>query len=72
MDLSLNDVGISIRRVAQRVSQGGHNIPEPVIRRRFKAGLELLNSDYKYAVDEWLLFDNSTENIVLLQKGNNT
>lgn len=72
MYLSLNDVSISIDRVAQRVSQGGHDIPEPVIRRRFKAGLELLHSDYKYAVDEWLLFNNSTEDIVLLEEGDNT
>jgi predicted ABC-type ATPase len=72
MYLSLNDVSISIDRVAQRVSQGVHDIPEPVIRRRFKAGLELLHSDYKYAVDEWLLFNNSTEDIVLLKEGNNT
>jgi predicted ABC-type ATPase len=28
----------AIARVAQRVKQGGHNIPEAVIRRRFAAG----------------------------------
>lgn len=67
--LSLKDVSISIDRVAKRVKQGGHNIPEPVIRRRFKTGLELLHSDYKHAVDEWLLYDNSSESRVLLQQG---
>ena len=29
----------AIQRVAQRVSEGGHNIPEEVIRRRFKSGI---------------------------------
>ena len=34
----------AIQRVAQRVSNGGHNIPEPDIRRRFKRGIyNLLN-----------------------------
>ena len=31
--LRLNDVETAIDRVAERVKQGGHNIPEPVIRR---------------------------------------
>lgn len=71
MFLSINDVNISIERVARRVAQGGHNIPVPVIQRRFKAGLALLHSDYRHVVDEWLLYDNSGEKPILLQKGVN-
>lgn len=67
--LSINDVNISIKRVAKRVSQGGHNIPVPVIKRRFKAGLELFHSYYKNCVDEWALYDNSDKQIVLLKEG---
>ena len=37
--LSLPSADIAVSRVAIRVSQGGHNIPEQIIRRRFKAGL---------------------------------
>lgn len=37
--LSLPDAETAIARVALRVSKGGHNIPEDVIRRRFDAGL---------------------------------
>jgi predicted ABC-type ATPase len=69
--LSLNDVNISIERVAKRVAQGGHNIPTPVIKRRFKSGLELFHSHYKQAVNQWLLYDNSTEIKVLLERGDN-
>jgi len=36
--LGLPSVELAIARVAERVRQGGHNIPEPVIRRRFIAG----------------------------------
>lgn len=69
--LSINDVNISIERVAKRVAQGGHNIPMPVIKRRFKSGLELFHSHYKQTVDQWLLYDNSAETKILLDKGEN-
>lgn len=69
--LSLNDVSISIERVARRVVQGGHNIPEPVIRRRFKTGYALFQSHYCHAVNEWLLYDNSGNTPILLQRGVN-
>ena len=34
------------------------NIPEDVIRRRFKAGLANFHDRYRKAVDLWVLFDN--------------
>lgn len=37
--LSLPAVELAIARVAERVRQDGHDVPEPVIRRRFAAGL---------------------------------
>jgi predicted ABC-type ATPase len=42
--LSLPNEDIAVSRVARRVLQGGHNIPEDVIRRRFKAGLKIFTS----------------------------
>ena len=36
--LQLDGVDVAIERVAQRVTQGGHDIPEAVIRRRFAMG----------------------------------
>lgn len=71
MFLSLTDVSISIERVARRVLQGGHNIPTPTIKRRFKAGIDLFHSDYKHLVNQWLLYDNSDNELVLLQQGDN-
>ena len=47
----------AVSRVARRVLQGGHNIPEDVIRRRFKAGLENFHERYSKAVNSWALFD---------------
>lgn len=56
----------AIKRVAMRVRQGGHNISEAVIRRRFASGIEHFQRIYKPLVDEWTLYDNSgTEPLVL-------
>jgi len=49
--LSLPRDDIAVSRVAQRVLQGGHNIPEAVILRRFKAGLENFNAHYRKIVE---------------------
>ena len=55
--LSLPSDDLAVSRVAQRVMQGGHNIPEDVIRRRFKAGLENFHKKYSMVVDSWALYD---------------
>jgi predicted ABC-type ATPase len=53
--------------VAERVKQGGHNIPESVIRRRFDAGQRNFQGPYKSAVDAWALFNNVGEASLLLE-----
>ena len=57
--LRLASADEAVARVAQRVKQGGHDIPEAVIRRRFDAGLDNLIRYYAPAVDAWALYDNS-------------
>ena len=54
-------------RVAQRVRQGGHNIAEAVIRRRFVAGLANLPR-YCDLVDDWDVYDNSGTKPVLINE----
>ncbi len=56
---SLNNVTLAKKRVALRVSEGGHNIPEDVIERRFEKGLQNLFNLYIPEVDEWIIIDNS-------------
>ncbi len=65
--LQLNSVELAIERVAERVRQGGHNITEPVIRRRFTSGLNNFRNVYSQLVDEWTLFDNSSATPKLLK-----
>ncbi len=57
--LMLPNAQFAIERVAQRVRQGGHNIPTDVIVRRFSSGLEHFENMYKPLVDAWTLIDNS-------------
>lgn len=64
--LQLNNVDEAIARVAQRVRQGGHDIPEATIRRRFNAGHRNFVGRYAPAVDAWALYDNSGPQPVLL------
>ncbi|WP_188797330.1 AAA family ATPase [Dyella nitratireducens] len=70
--LALPDAQIALSRVAERVKQGGHDIPEPVIRRRFAAGRRNFDEHYKDRVDAWALYDNAGPEPVLLDWGENT
>lgn len=64
--LRLDNPEVAIARVAQRVRQGGHNIPESAIRRRFAVGLSNFERLYAPLVDAWVLFDNTGPQPVLL------
>lgn len=48
--------------------QGGHNIPEEVIRRRFAHGIANFER-YKALVNSWQLYDNSGIPAVLIEEG---
>ena len=69
--LCLPDAETAIARVAERVRQGGHHIPESVVRRRFAAGLRNLENAYKSEVDTWAKYDNVGERPTLLEWGEN-
>ena len=67
--LSLPHADLAVARVAARVAQGGHNIPEATIRRRFALGLDNLETIYQRLVDAWVLYDNAGSIPKLLQWG---
>jgi predicted ABC-type ATPase len=67
--LSLPNVETAIARVAERVQQGGHDIPEAVIRRRFASGRNNFQRHYQSAVDDWALYDNTGAEPILLDWG---
>lgn len=59
----------AVARVAQRVSEGGHDVPEPVIRRRFHAGWRNFERVYRDIVDAWAVYDNAGETPLLIEEG---
>jgi predicted ABC-type ATPase len=69
--LSLPSVELAVERVAARVAQGGHPVPEDVIRRRFRSGLRNFSEIYASIVDSWVLYDNSGSIHKLLDSGDN-
>ncbi|WP_291530758.1 zeta toxin family protein [Bacteroides sp. UBA939] len=66
----LNSPELAINRVAQRVSNGGHDIPEETVRRRYQAGINNFFNIYMPNVDYWMLADNShTPRIIVAEGG---
>ena len=66
MFLQLPSADWAIDRVSKRVEQGGHYIPDDVVKRRFDAGLKNFLNTYKPLVDAWWHYDNSNDVPVLL------
>ena len=60
-----NDSSINVQRVAERVSKGGHDVPEEKIRSRYTRSLENLKELYKIT-DDLLVYDNSGDAPVLV------
>lgn len=56
--LWLPDPILAIARVQQRVRQGGHNVPEETIQRRYDAGVRNFFQLYRPLADSWFFYDN--------------
>ena len=62
----------AMERVAERVSKGGHNIPQDIIVRRYYEGIDNLFQIYMPIVDTWILVNNSeTPRSIVASGGNN-
>ena len=65
----LDNVNLAIERVKLRVSEGGHNIPEEVIRRRYYRGMANLTSKFINICDYWIVINNSTRPFNFVAEG---
>ena len=63
---------MAIERVRLRVKSGGHNIPAPVVHRRFQAGWDNLQTTFRHLADEWAIFDTSGPDVQMVDSGKNT
>jgi predicted ABC-type ATPase len=64
--LWLPSVEAALDRVARRVRQGGHDVPEGVVIRRYWAGLANMRDLYLPLADLALIYDNSDEGRALI------
>lgn len=67
--LSLPLVELAISRVIARVAEGGHSVPEDLIRQRFAVGLKNFHEVYKPLVNFWIHYDNSYEEPIIIDQG---
>ena len=65
----LNSPELAERRVAERVSKGGHNIPTDIIHRRYYEGIHNLFDIYMPIVDFWKIVDNSEVPRLIIAEG---
>ena len=65
----LNDVNLAIERVKIRVSEGGHNIPEETIRRRYFRGIYNLSNKFIGLCDFWIVINNSSRPYTFVAEG---
>ena len=56
--LWVGDPEVALRRIRQRVVEGGHNIGEQVSRRRFYRTIQNFLMLYRPLMDSWKLYDN--------------
>ncbi len=61
---------LAIQRVRSRVAAGGHNIPDDVLRRRYKMGIKYFFDTYMPLCDSWVLADNTKPPFVVVAEGN--
>lgn len=57
--LWLPNEAFAVRRVAERVRMGGHDVPEATIRRRYRGGIRNFFRLYRPLADTWFFYDNS-------------
>lgn len=67
--LYLDSPDLAIERVRGRVAEGGHDVPTPIIRRRYTRGLDNLINLYLPIADEWAVYNNSGQTPDLIAEG---
>lgn len=60
---------LAISRIRSRVRQGGHNVPNSDLRRRFARSWRNFEHCYRPLADAWAVYDNSTRSPELIGSG---
>jgi predicted ABC-type ATPase len=67
--LRLDSVPLALKRIADRVRQGGHHVSAVDVARRFHRGWKNFQTTYRPLADSWAVYDNSTLELCLLEQG---
>ena len=69
--LWVRDPEITLRRIRYRVAEGGHNIAEDVVRRRFSRTMQNFFAIYRPLMDGWKLYENDlpVPRLLAVEKG---
>jgi predicted ABC-type ATPase len=67
--LRLQSIELALNRVRLRVDQGGHDVAEEVVRRRYVVGWQNFQSIYRPLADAWQVYDNSGDLPTLIEEG---
>jgi len=66
--LRLRSPRLALRRIAARVRQGGHNVPQADVLRRFDRSWRNFQESYRLLADAWSVYDNSGSNPRLVER----
>ena len=67
--LKLPSPRLALRRIAERVKQGGHDVPEVDVRRRFQRSWDNFWAIYRPMADVWTVYDNAGDKPKLIERG---
>ena len=59
-------VELALSRIRDRVLEGGHNVPEDVVRRRYERSIKNFLRVYRHEADAWMMFDNAAARLALI------
>ena len=60
---------LSLRRIAARVRQGGHDVPRKDVLRRFERGWKNFIDIYQRLADAWVVYENSGTMPISVERG---
>ncbi|MGH8426053.1 MAG: zeta toxin family protein [Pseudomonas fluorescens] len=67
--LKIVSLRLAVNRINSRVRQGGHNVPNSDVRRRFTRSWQNFENHYRPLADAWAIYDNSTRPPKLIGSG---
>jgi predicted ABC-type ATPase len=70
--LKIDVPALAVQRVATRVAQGGHSVPEETVLRRIDRSWNNFTQIYKKLANEWWVFDASTHELIDTKSKNHT